>query len=122
MAESTQPPKSTSPMSSSSVDEFEITSVTENPAKDLPSASAQQPDPLSKWVSSLTSNQKDPDAFLRAIRANKNFHNPAIFEKMIAFCGIDADGTNMKGRRELPADSYYKDVSDIQELYMGATD
>lgn len=51
------------------------------------------------------------------LRKNKNFRNPAIFEKMIAFCDLDQFGSNINGyikKDELDDYQFYDNIAEQQ--------
>lgn len=81
-----------------------------------------QSEELKTWISNAAEGAKIGLNFAQVIRGNSNFHNPAIFEKMIAYCGIDEFGTQVPGRKALEKHDFYDDISTIQELCMKETD
>lgn len=57
---------------------------------------------LAEWIVSVRKGANYSEgrnhSFTKMIRKNKNFHNPAIFEKMISYCKIDEFGTRFTDR------------------------
>jgi len=75
-------------------------------------------DRLSQWVTiALDAQQQSGTSFTEVIRDNRNFHNPAIFEKMITYCGIDEFGTHLP-KAVLGHDEYYEAIAALQETKM----
>lgn len=76
-------------------------------------------DQLIAWVQSAVATQKETGlTFSDMVRRNRNFRNPAIFEKMISFCGIDEFGTELQGRPVLEKGDFYEDIAEFQEVCM----
>ncbi|PXF48008.1 hypothetical protein BWQ96_02199 [Gracilariopsis chorda] len=77
---------------------------------------------LADWIMSVRKGVKHSDgrnqSFTKMIRKNKNFHNPAIFEKMISYCKIDEFGTRFTHRETLQQGEFYTDISEAQDMCM----
>lgn len=83
----------------------------------------EQNENLRKWVQCMVpEKRKQGTSFIGMIRKNKNFRNPAIFEKMISYCEIDEFGSHVQGRRELGTAENYLEISEAQERYMQQDD
>lgn len=54
---------------------------------------------LKKWVSYVLSKRKEGTDFNDKVRRDRNFRNPAILEKMVAYCELHEFGTNMPEER-----------------------
>lgn len=75
---------------------------------------------IERWIAFVGSSTPERQTFTEIVRRNKNFRNPAIFEKMISYCGIDEFGTNIKGRKPLQEGDFYTDIREIQDMCMDA--
>lgn len=74
---------------------------------------------LAKWIQSVaTSDSASHPSFTDMLRNNKNFRNPAIFQKMISYCGIDEFGTHFKNTSTLSKGDFYKDICEVQDALM----
>lgn len=71
--------------------------------------------PLDAWVkATLSMSQKSGLQFSESVRANKNFRNPSILQKMIAYCGIDEYASHFD--EEPIAEGDYYDVLAKRQL------
>eukprot|EP00177_Eucheuma_denticulatum_P003466 GFKZ01006264.1.p2 GENE.GFKZ01006264.1~~GFKZ01006264.1.p2 ORF type:complete len:179 (+),score=27.09 GFKZ01006264.1:849-1385(+) len=74
---------------------------------------------LTAWVQSAVATQRETGlTFSDMVRRNRNFRNPAIFEKMISFCGIDEFGSELPKRLVLEKGDFYEDIAEFQEVCM----
>ncbi|CAN8072186.1 unnamed protein product [Agarophyton chilense] len=76
---------------------------------------------LAEWISSVrkgVSPSENTPSFTKMIRKNKNFHNPAIFAKMISYCNIDEFGTQFKNRKALKKEEFYTEIAEVQDFCM----
>lgn len=73
---------------------------------------------LEEWVQSATNTQRSGTSFTEMVRRNKNFRNPAIFEKMISYCDIDEFGTELPKDLPLQEHEYYEAIAHFQEECM----
>lgn len=76
---------------------------------------------LDEWVQSAVAIQRSGNSFTDMVRKNKNFRNPAIFEKMISYCDIDEFGTELPQDPPLHEHEYYEAIADFQEECMRET-
>lgn len=73
---------------------------------------------LKDWIQSAIYMQQSGASFTDMVRKNKNFRNPAIFEKMISYCNIDEFGTELPPDPPLQEHEYYEAIADFQEVCM----
>lgn len=78
---------------------------------------------LCRWFQEMIKNntkESQGDSFLDNVQKNKNFHNPAIFQKMVTHCGIQPLGTNFEHVVPLSKHEYYEEITDLQDLCMSS--
>uniref|UniRef100_A0A7S2ZWX0 Uncharacterized protein n=1 Tax=Rhodosorus marinus TaxID=101924 RepID=A0A7S2ZWX0_9RHOD len=76
---------------------------------------------LGEWVDYALSKLKEGVDFNDSVRRNHAFRNPAILEKMVAYCELDEHGTNLPktstfAGRDFSKDEYYKALAAEQRL------
>lgn len=72
---------------------------------------------LTAWVQSVCNAGGGSESrFTEVVRRNRNFRNPAIFDKMIKYCGIDENGTELSRREPLQEFEYYEAIAEFQEV------
>ncbi len=98
-----------------SADGFEVISVKpaangseiESRKRGAQSAEDAQKSALETWVSEALALRESTGIELnQAVRKNKNFRNPSILQKMIAYCGIDEHASNIAAPPINPEDCY----------------
>lgn len=127
-------------MSDADIDDFRVISISRNKEHDndeepAPKTTEKGPrvaedsDPAGKnarivykdleaWVRSAVAAPKSSAGFTEMVRKNKNFRNPAIFEKMISYCNIDEYGTELPAQPPLQEHEYYEEIAKLQEECM----
>lgn len=74
---------------------------------------------LTAWVQSVVNAERELGSrFSEVVRKNKNFQNPAIFDKMVTYCGIDENGTDLPKREALKEFEFYEAIAEFQEVCM----
>lgn len=74
---------------------------------------------LTTWVQSVINAERGSESrFSEVVRKNKNFQNPAIFDKMVTYCGIDENGTDLVKLEPLKDSEFYEAIAEFQEVCM----
>ena len=92
-----------------------------NTSKGDNKVSSNEFDRLQAWCSkALKARQEGGKCFEKELRTNRNFQNPAIFEKMVAYCGLDQYGSNTKNEkdRKVREDIFFDKIDEKQRRIM----